>query len=83
MGDGSAITLTVAVTKQPVLIVYVIIAEPIAFPETNPDVAPTEAIAGLLLDQEPPPTPANNDEVPKQIDVAPVMAAGRGLTVTF
>lgn len=56
---------------------------PIANPETKPVEIPIVAIAVLLLAQVPPVTALLSAFVPPmQTDVMPVMAGGRGFTVT-
>jgi hypothetical protein len=52
-------------------------------PVTSPEVLPTVAIKGLLLLQNPPPTPSVNVvDVPKQILELPAITVGKGVTVT-
>jgi hypothetical protein len=62
---------------------YVTMAEPTALPVTNPDVNPTEATVGLLLDQVPPVVTLYKVVVPPRHTVLlPVIGAGAAVMVT-
>jgi hypothetical protein len=72
---GLAVTVTVAVTRQPE-IEYVIIEVPVATPQKLP-VPAIVATAGLLLDQVPPEAELlSNEQSPIQTSFVPVIAPG-------
>ena len=80
---GSGFTVTVAVTKQPVGKVYEITEVPADTPVTTPVDELTVATAGVALLQVPPAVALLNVVVDPAHSVrVPVIAAGRGLTVT-
>ena len=81
MDEGNGLTVMVAVTKQPVLIVQVIMARPAATPVTTPVAAITVALIPLVLHVAPLIPPSVIDD-PIQTLVGPVTGAGKGLTVT-
>ena len=54
IGAGVGLTVTGAITKQPVGTVYVMLGMPVATPVTTPVPEPTVAKAGLLLLHTPP-----------------------------
>jgi hypothetical protein len=59
------------------------IAPPVFMPDTMPDIVPTVAIIGLLLLQVPPVVTSDNVVVdPTHKIVVPVIADGKGFTVT-
>lgn len=80
--EGEGLTVTVTVVKQPPGKVYVITEVPIETPVTTPVDEPTEAIAGTLLDQVPPPASTRVVVAPTHTEVAPDMGAAAGFTVT-
>ena len=76
-----AVTVTVVVLAQPVLITYDIVAVPIPLPVTTP-IDPTDATAGLVLAHTPPGVGSVRVVVPpKHIVVLPIIGAGVGSTV--
>jgi len=67
---------------QPVGNVKVIVAMPVASPETIPEVAPTGAVSALLLLQAPPVSISVSVlDAPRHIVVIPLIGSGVGLTV--
>jgi hypothetical protein len=80
---GNACTVKERVTEQPVGSVYAIVTTPGLEPEISPDENPIPAIEVLLLTHVPPAVAEDNVVLnPWQIADTPVMAAGRGWTVT-
>ncbi len=83
MAPGVVFTVTIAVTKHPLLNVYVIVAVPFALPVTEPDDDPTVAIVKLLLVHTPPVgEELKVDDAPVHMDNTPLMAPGAVFTVT-
>lgn len=80
IGAGAAITVTVAETEQ-VPIEYLTVSTPAVIPVTRPEVF---TVAWVLVTLHAPPPELDNDTVPPEhIDeLAGVMAAGEGFTVT-
>lgn len=79
---GNAFTDTTTVLLQLLGIVYVIVAVPAVAPVTTPVVKPTLATLPMLLVHTPPSESFVREVVlPAQMVVAPVIAAGSGLTV--
>ena len=79
---GNGLTVTVVVTKHPVANVYDITDVPDVTPVTTPP-ALIVATAGVALLQVPPAvTSANAVVEPAHTVTVPVIAAGKGLTVT-
>ena len=77
---GSGLTVIAFVAKQPAGSVYVIMTAPALIPVTIPPLIETTEISEL--DHEPPLVLSVNDRVlPAQTILAPVIAAGVGLTV--
>ena len=77
---GSGFTVIADVAKQPAGRLYVIVAAPAMTPVIMPPLI--EAIVISELDHEPPLVVSVNDRVlPAQTILAPVIAAGVGLTV--
>jgi hypothetical protein len=79
---GGVFTNTIALVKQPVGSVYVMIDSPLATPVTTPVIAATLTNDGVP-DQLPPATELLSvTEVPGHILATPVIEGGLGLTVT-
>lgn len=75
--DGSAFTVTGAVTAQPAGVVYVTVTTPLPMPDIIPEELPAVAIAGLLLVHTPPVIGLLNVVVlPWHTVVVPFIAAG-------
>jgi hypothetical protein len=83
MAAGSVLTVTTVVRMQPVGSVYVIVAVPVAMPETTPVVVTMVAMAMLLLLHVPAVEVFVNVVVsPRQTEAEPPITAGSGSTVT-
>jgi len=83
IATGVVLTVSICVAIQPVGNVYVMLGVPAATPVTTPETEPTVAfVASLLLHTPPVVASARPTVVAVHSAVAPVMAAGFGLTVT-
>lgn len=82
MAEGNGFVVTIVLILQPVAeAIYVITEVPGDAPVTVPDAEPMVAIAVLLLLQAPAPS-RNTVVAPTHTLVMPLIAAGKGLTVT-
>ncbi len=83
IAEGAALTVTTLVAKQPPAKVYVIVAVPVATPDTTPEVELTLAVPEALLVHTPPVGDDDNVVVdPTQTAAVPDIAPGVVLTVT-
>ena len=78
---GSGLTETVAVVRQPVVGVYVIIVVPTDTLLNTPELVSISAIDVLLLVQVPPGMSCNVEVAPRQTEKLPVIGGGPGFTV--
>jgi len=82
IAEGSGLTVTAAIERQPDAVVYVIFAVPALAPETSPLLLPTLAVEAAELLQTPPPILGVSSVLePTQTCWVPVIP-GVGLTVT-
>ncbi len=82
IATGNGLTVTTWIVLHPVPNVYVIVDVPPATPETMPVPDPTVATEEVLVVQVPPPPSVNAVVKPAQTVMVPVIAEGKGLTVT-
>jgi hypothetical protein len=80
---GEALTVTIAVTLQPVETVYVTVVVPAATPVTMPEESPTVAILEEAVDQVPPDEALDNVVAPPSHTVIVPLIGGIAVTVTF